>query len=134
MKDCLFCKIIKGEIPCHKIYENKDVFAFLDIADDFEGHTLIVPKKHYVSLLDCDKKTLNGVMEVVQKLSKHYVYDCGYDGVNVLNNSGECAHQSVQHLHLHIIPRKNNDNMSMYAKQEKKNSDFSSIANKLKMN
>ncbi len=134
MKDCLFCKIINGEIPSHKIYENKNVYAFLDVADDFEGHTLVVPKQHFNSMLDCNKETLNELMEVVQKISNHYVNNCGYDGVNILNNSGESAHQSVKHLHIHIMPRKNGDNMNMYAKQEKKNSNFASVAEKLKLN
>lgn len=134
MKDCLFCKIINGEIPCHKIFEDEFTFAFLDIADDFEGHTLIVPKQHFNSILDCNKETLNKVMETVQKISNHYVQNCGYDGVNVLNNSGECAHQSVHHLHMHVVPRKNNDNLNMYAKQEKKNSNFQKLAETLKIN
>lgn len=133
MKDCLFCKIIKGEIPSYKIYENEDVYAFLDIADDFEGHTVVIPKKHYESLLDCEANALNKLMQSVQLISRHYVKECGYDGINILNNSGESAHQSVKHLHIHIVPRKNNDNMFMYAKQHKKNSDFQKISQQLKL-
>ena len=62
MADCIFCKIIKGEIPCYKIYENKEVFAFLDIENDVPGHTLVVPKKHVSDLDSCDEKTYQNVM------------------------------------------------------------------------
>ncbi len=131
--DCLFCKIIKGEIPCYKIYEDENTFAFLDIADDFLGHTLVVPKAHTPNIFEAKEETINAVMKTIKKLSKHYVEDCGFDGVNVFNNNGECAEQSVHHLHFHIIPRKNGDEIKMYAKQPKKNSDFSEIQNTLKL-
>ena len=73
MEDCIFCKIIKGEIPCYKIYEDEYTFAFLDIAGDVDGHTLVIPKKHCKNILDCDEKTLEYVMKTVQKISKHFL-------------------------------------------------------------
>ena len=79
MNDCIFCKIIKGEIPSYKIYENDKVYAFLDIACDSYGHTLVIPKKHCVNLLDCDKEYLDAVVEAVQTISNHYVNDCGFE-------------------------------------------------------
>ena len=91
MTDCIFCKIIQGDIPSHKIYEDDYTYAFLDIAGDAVGHTLVIPKKHCKNILDCDSDTLSHVMDTVQKISKHYVYDCGYDGVNVLNANEQCA-------------------------------------------
>ena len=105
---CIFCKIINGEIPSYKIYENDLVYAFLDIAKDADGHTLVVPKKHVTNILDADQETLNAVMEGIKVVSDHYI-SLGYDGVNVMNASGEAAEQSVFHLHFHIIPRKHND-------------------------
>ena len=77
MDDCIFCKIIKGEIPGMKIYEDDYTYAFLDIAKDVDGHTLVIPKKHVESLLECDSETMTHVMETVQKISRHYVDDCG---------------------------------------------------------
>ena len=116
--DCLFCKIIKGDIPSYKIYEDEYTYAFLDIAKDFVGHTLVLPKKHVVNILDADSKTLLHVMETVKKISNHYVNDCGYDGVNILNNNNPAGDQSIMHLHVHIIPRKENDNLSIFPSNE----------------
>ena len=116
MNECLFCKIIKGEIPCYKIYEDDYTIAFLDIAKDVDGHTLVLPKKHFPSILDCENETLNQVMNTVKLISNHYVNNCGYSGVNIINNNGESAEQTIKHLHIHIIPRKDNDNLSAFPK------------------
>lgn len=116
MDNCLFCKIIKGDIPCYKIYEDEYTLAFLDIAKDADGHTLVLPKKHCSSLLDCDNETLNHVMNTVKLISNHYVNNCGFTGVNVLNNNGASAEQSIAHLHIHIIPRVEDDNLNVFPK------------------
>ncbi|MBQ7352270.1 MAG: HIT family protein [Clostridia bacterium] len=131
---CIFCKIISGEIPSYKIYEDENVYAFLDIADDIEGHTVVVPKEHCENLLDVSEETLSKVMLAVRKISKHYVDNCGYDGVNLLNNSGKCAEQSVFHLHIHILPRKDNDGKRVYPELVKLNSDMAHLCDKLKLN
>ena len=101
---CLFCKIIKKDIPSYKIYEDVYTYAFLDIAKDIDGHTFVIPKKHVTNVLDCDNKTLSYVMDSVKKIANLYI-DLGYDGVNIMNASGEAAEQSVFHLHFHILPR-----------------------------
>ncbi len=131
MNDCIFCKIVDGEIPCHKIYENDKVFAFLDIACDAEGHTLVIPKKHFVNVLDCDKEYLDAVIEAVRLVSRHYVEHCGYDGVNVVNADGAAAEQSVFHLHFHIIPRKSGDGLKMWPLEGKREMDLAEIRKKL---
>lgn len=131
MNDCIFCKIINGDIPSYKIYENDKVFAFLDIACDAYGHTLVVPKKHCVNVLDCDKEYLDAVIEAVQLISRHYVDDCGFDGVNVFNASGKAAEQSVFHLHFHIIPRKSDDGLNMWPLSGKTDLDLAEIGKKL---
>ena len=130
--ECLFCKIIKGEIPSYKIYEDEFTFAFLDIAKDFEGHTLVIPKKHVDNILDADIETLKHVMNTVQKISNHYIQNCGYEGVNLLNNNNEAAEQSVMHLHIHIIPRRKNDGLRVLP-HEFQEMDLMSVLNKLKM-
>lgn len=109
--NCVFCKILNGELPSYKIYEDEYTYAFLDIAKDVDGHTIVIPKKHVTNILDCDRETLFSVMETIRLISKHYVEDLGYDGVNILNASGKAAEQSVFHLHFHIIPRKDDDNL-----------------------
>ena len=109
MEDCVFCNIIKGTIPCLKVYEDEHTLAFMDIAKDVDGHILVIPKKHTVNILDAEPETLHQVMDTVQKVAKHCVDRCGYEGVNVLNANHACAGQTVFHLHLHLIPRKQND-------------------------
>jgi histidine triad (HIT) family protein len=112
--ECIFCKIINGEIPCYKLYEDAHTLAFLDIARDVDGHTVIIPKKHVSNVLDCDDETLKQLMTAVKQISNHYVENCGYQGVNLLNASGAAAQQSVPHFHIHIIPRKTNDEIDAW--------------------
>ena len=114
MNDCLFCKIIKGDIPSFKIYEDEYTYAFLDISKDVDGHTLVVSKKHVKNILDADEETLSHVMSTVKKISNHYIDKCGYSGVNILNNNNESAEQSIMHLHFHIIPKKDTDSFKIF--------------------
>ena len=132
--DCVFCKIIKGELPCYKIYENEYVLAFLDISNDIEGHTLVIPKYHYKNVLDCDDKYLIEVAKAIKLVSNHYVTNCGFAGVNILNANEKAAEQSVFHLHFHIIPRKVNDGQTTYPKFKPHDNTLEQAYNKLKMN
>ena len=129
---CIFCKIVNGEIPSYKIYENESVYAFLDIAKDVDGHTLVIPKKHVTNVLDADAETLKQVMEGIKVVTDHYI-SLGYDGVNIMNASGEAAEQSVFHLHFHIIPRKNGDGFSTWPALPGAKEELSEMHNKLKM-
>ncbi|MDD4816162.1 MAG: HIT family protein [Clostridia bacterium] len=133
MENCVFCKIIKGEIPCYKIFENDKVLAFLDIANDFLGHTLVIPKKHCQNILDADEKSLQEVMSAVQKISKHYIQNCGFDGVNILNANNKSAEQSVFHLHFHIIPRRTDDKLIIFPVEKEKEFDLKDLQTKLKL-
>lgn len=118
MNGCVFCKIAAGEVPSRKIFEDEHTLAFLDIAGDVDGHILVIPKKHVKNILDCGRETLEQVMGTVKKVSGHLVENCGYDGVNLLNASGESAGQSVLHFHIHIIPRKTGDGIDAWPKFE----------------
>ncbi len=131
MDDCIFCKIVKGEIPSYKIYEDENVLAFLDIAGDCYGHTLVVPKKHCTNVLDCESETLAQVTSAIQKISQHFVNDCGFSGVNIMNASGSSAQQSVFHLHFHIIPRKDGDGVNAWPFDEQHDYDMADICKKL---
>ncbi len=102
---CIFCKIINNEIPSYKVYEDEDVLAILDIAQVTKGHTLVMPKKHYDNILDCDPEVLKKVISVTQKLANELKGKLDAPGLNILSNCGEVAGQSVDHLHFHIIPR-----------------------------
>ncbi len=107
--NCIFCKIVNEEIFSYKIYEDEHTLVFMDIAKDVDGHMLAIPKKHVKNILDCDSETLKHLMETVKKISNHCVEKCGYNGINILNASGASAGQSVNHFHIHIVPRKDND-------------------------
>jgi len=131
--NCIFCKIIKGEIPSYKIYEDEYTYAFLDIAKDVDGHTLVIPKKHVINVLDCDQETLSHVTKTIKKICDHYVNDCGFEGCNILNASGESAQQTVMHLHFHIIPRKKDDNVDSWPHFEGANENLEHWHEKLKL-
>lgn len=133
MDNCLFCKIIKGEIPSYKIYEDEFTYAFLDISKDVDGHTLVVSKKHVTNVLDADDETLMHVMSTIKKISNHYINHCGYDGVNILNNNNEAAEQSIMHLHFHIIPKRNNDNFKVFPVLNVAKEELEQTHNKLKL-
>lgn len=102
MKDCIFCKIISGEIPCMKIYEDDLVLAYLDIAPDSDGHTLIISKKHYKDIFDIPSETLLHIYDISKVLMKKLEEKLGCDGFSLLQNNGSV--QEVKHYHLHIKP------------------------------
>lgn len=133
MNDCLFCKIIKGEIPSYKIYEDEKTYAFLDISNDANGHMLVIPKKHCTNILDCDEGYLSASMNTIKKIGTHLVDNCGFSGINVLNASGKDAEQSVFHLHFHILPRKDGDNMSTFPKLPKNDKSLEELCELLKI-
>ncbi len=102
---CIFCKIIKKEIPSHTIYEDDLVIAILDISQVTKGHTLIIPKQHYSHFLDCDDAILSHVMNVAKYLGNHLLRTTHALGMNILSNVHETAGQTIPHFHLHLIPR-----------------------------
>ncbi len=108
--DCIFCKIINGEIPSHKIYEDKNVLAFLDITQGTKGHTLITPKKHVRNVYELDEETIINVFKVVPKIANALKVAFNPIGLNIINNNDK-PHQSVFHFHIHLIPRYENDGM-----------------------
>lgn len=111
---CIFCSIVSGEIPNHTIYEDDTVLAFLDINPTSYGHCLVIPKKHYDSFLDCDNKVRDHVFKVAQELANKLETKLGCDGINVLTNIHEAAGQTVDHFHVHLIPRyKENDSLTI---------------------
>ncbi len=133
MCECIFCKIIKGELPSYKIYEDEHTFAFLDISNDANGHILVIPKLHCENVLDCDDEILASVIKTIKKISKHLVDNCGFQGVNILNASGKAAEQSVFHLHFHILPRKEDDGMKTFPKLKENEITLEELCEKLKI-
>ena len=109
--DCIFCKIIKGEIPSSKVYEDEKVTAFLDINPVNKGHTLIVPKKHSENILEDDLDDLKACMAAVQRVAKAVIPAVNAQGFNLIVNTDRAAGQIVMHTHLHIIPRFSDDGL-----------------------
>lgn len=105
MEDCIFCKIAKNEIPSYKIYEDDYVMAFLDISQVSNGHTLVIPKKHFKDIFEIDEESMVKTFKVVNKLAKDIVEKLGANGVNIINNNKSVAGQTVFHFHVHIVPR-----------------------------
>lgn len=106
---CIFCEIIKGNIPSAKVYEDDEVLAILDISQVTKGHTLVMPKKHVENILECDDETLAHLIIVTKKLAAQITEKLGAGGCNIVNNTNPVAGQSVMHLHFHIIPRYGSD-------------------------
>lgn len=102
---CIFCKIVSGEIPSKKVYEDENVIAILDISQATKGHTLVIPKKHSANLLEIDSEEYINVMKAVNLVAKKLSNTLKPAGINILNNCGEVAGQTVMHFHVHVIPR-----------------------------
>lgn len=111
----VFAKVLRGEIPCHKIYEDEDTLAFLDIMPRTEGHALVITKENARDLFDVSPKALAKLMAVVQKLAPQIKDAVGADGVLIQQFNGAAAGQTVFHLHVHIIPRKEGEALKPHA-------------------
>ena len=106
----VFDKIINGEIPSYKVYEDEDVLAFLDLTQATPGHTLVVPKKHVADIYEYDEELAARVLGVLPKIARAIkASDDRIIGLNIINNNGEAAGQSVFHSHIHLIPRYGSD-------------------------
>jgi histidine triad (HIT) family protein len=103
--DCLFCKIVAGEIPSQTIAEDERTVSFMDINPATRGHALVIPKAHAVNLLQIEPDDLAAVALAAQRLAKRVPERLGADGVNLLNSCGAVAWQTVFHFHVHVIPR-----------------------------
>lgn len=103
MENCLFCRIINKEIPSYILYEDDYVVSFLDVFPTSTGHCLILPKKHYKNLLECDDKTMNAIFKAIKIIGQALLKTYGL-GLNILSNINEVAGQSIMHAHIHLIP------------------------------
>ncbi len=109
MDDCVFCKMVAGEIPVTRIYEDEAVLAFLDIGPLSDGHALVIPKRHCGQVHECEADVLAEVGRCLGKIAAAVAKAVHADGYNILCNNGQAAGQVVEHLHFHIIPRKTGD-------------------------
>ncbi|MBW2993124.1 HIT family protein [Candidatus Woesearchaeota archaeon] len=123
MKDdsnCIFCKIAKKEMPSEIVYENNNVMAFLDVHPTNPGHTLVIPKKHYRTLLETDDSVLKDMIVAVKKVANAVNEAVGADGINVGINTEKAAGQVIFHTHIHLIPRFERDNLKPWPQKEYK--------------
>ena len=109
MDGCIFCKIASGEIPSNTIYEDDNFRVILDLGPATKGHALVLPKAHYADLFEIPEETLAGAAAVGKKVAATMKKTLGCDGLNLVQNNGEAAGQTVMHFHLHVIPRYKND-------------------------
>ena len=105
MKDCIFFFLLSGKAPCYKVYEDSDVLAFLDIEQKDYGHTIVIPKAHFINSIDCEENVYAKVALVAKRLAKHYVEHCNFKGAVIFNLNNKEALQSVFHLHFHVVPK-----------------------------
>ncbi len=111
--DFLFCKIVNGEIPCTKVYENEKVLSFMDISPMSDGHVLVIPKKHGSTILELPETDFLAVMSATKKVAQAVKKALNPDGINILQLNGEAANQVVPHLHVHIVPRWSGDGLTI---------------------
>ncbi len=114
MPDCIFCKIVAGELPSFKVYEDADTLALLTIQPVNPGHTLVIPKKHEKNIFEATPEVWSKVQETVRKVAVAIEKGMNADGVNLMMNNREHAGQVVDHVHIHLIPRYKGDGLSLW--------------------
>jgi histidine triad (HIT) family protein len=113
--ECVFCKIVKGELPSTKVFDDKNFIGILDINPKAEGHTVIICKNHYQTILDMPNTLGNELMAAIKSISLKLLQEKKAEGLNLFVNIGEVAGQTVPHVHVHIIPRKPGDGLKAVA-------------------
>lgn len=111
--NCIFCKIIAGEIPSRTVYEDEGYKAIMDVSPASKGHVIVLPKNHASNVFEISEEELSGAMIVAKKVAAMLKEKLGCDGVNILQNNGEVAGQTVFHLHVHVIPRYKGDTVNI---------------------
>ena len=132
MSDCIFCKIVAGDIPSTKIYEDDASLAFLDIRPVNPGHTLVIPKAHYRNILDIPEEIFADVARTIKKVAPAVKAGSGASGVNVSSSHEPSAGQEVFHLHVHIIPRFEGDDLTYWPHGSYTEGESATIAEKIK--
>lgn len=131
MGDCIFCSIVRGELPSYKVYEDDRTMAFLDIRPVNAGHTLVIPKQHSTNIFDIPPEDWAAVAEVVRKIAIA-IEETGADGVNIGMNNREHAGQVVHHPHVHVIPRFKGDGLKLMPQRSYKEGEAEATAEKIR--
>ena len=130
---CIFCKIIAGEIPIYKVYEDKLILAFLDINPVNPGHTLVVSKKHYANIEEADEETLCQVIKTVKKVGLILKKSLAVPGYNLQMNNDPVAGQIIPHLHFHVVPRTGSDDLELWPQKKYAEGEAEEVLNKIKI-
>lgn len=130
---CVFCKIVNGEIPSFKVYEDENTLAFLDINPVNPGHTLVMPKKHLANIEETDEEILCQVMKIVKKVGASLKKNLGALGYNVQVNNDPAAGQVVPHLHFHVMPRLKNDGLNLWPQKKYATGEAEAVLKKIKI-
>lgn len=128
MPDCIFCKIVAGEIPALKLYEDEHCLAFLDIRPSTKGHSLVIPKKHFDNWADTPEKVLAEISRVSKIVAKAAMDGLGAGGFNIGVNTGKVAGQIIMHTHLHMMPRYEDDGLRLWPSLEASMEELKQIA------
>jgi histidine triad (HIT) family protein len=130
-EDCIFCKIIKGEIPSSNVYDDDSTIAFLDIAPVNKGHVLVIPKNHYETILDTPEDELKAVIATVKKVTKAVKSATNADGITIGQSNYEAAGQTVPHLHFHIMPRFSDDGLKLWPQGKYDDKEMDKVKDKI---
>lgn len=133
MDECIFCRIVSGEIPSDGVYETGNVLAFLDIAPVQSGHVVLIPKLHYATLLDLPLVLGEELLRAQKRIAASLMNALGADGVNIGMNINEAAGQLVYHAHFHLIPRYTGDNLDLWKQGKYESSEaMAKVADKIR--
>lgn len=126
--NCIFCKIVKGEIPCYKVYEDDRVIVFLDLYPATDGHTLVVPKAHFANLFEAEEDSLAAAALASQRVARALQAALGPDGLTTMQLNGTAAGQTVFHYHVHLIPRAAGEALKLHGARQGKGERLAELA------
>ena len=129
---CIFCDILEGKRDAHIVYEDEEHVAFLDKYPIDDGHTLVIPKKHYERITDMDSNDVGEIFSIVPKIAKAVLSGAGADAFSLAQNNGKAAKQIIPHVHIHIIPRYNNKGTLWTKRQIPTNDELFELSEKIK--
>lgn len=132
MSDCIFCKVVAGELPSIRVYEDEDTVAILTIQPTTTGHTLVLPKEHAPNVFEVSAEVWAKVQETVRKVAKAVEKGLHADGVNITMNNREHAGQAINHIHVHVIPRFKGDGLKLWPHHERKEDEGEPVAEKIR--
>lgn len=130
--DCIFCRIVRKENPAHLVHEDDQTMAFLDINPVTQGHTLVIPKRHYRDLLEIPQGELGAVMATAHRVAGAISESLDVQGINLLQSNGAPAGQVIFHFHLHVIPRYENDGLRLWHRHDYRETDFAAVRERIR--